>query len=79
MDREAWRAMVRGVAKSRTQLSIFKYHLLKKPNKRLPKSIVLVINCYCLVNKSCPTPLDPMDCSPPGFSVHGILQARILE
>ena len=22
---------------------------------------------------------DPMDCSPPGFSVHGILQARILE
>ena len=27
----------------------------------------------------CPTPCDPMDCSPPGFSVHGILQARILE
>ena len=26
-----------------------------------------------------PTPLDPMVCSPPGFSVHGILQARILE
>ena len=22
---------------------------------------------------------NPMDCSPPGFSVHGILQARILE
>ena len=22
---------------------------------------------------------DPLDCSPPGFSVHGILQARILE
>ena len=22
---------------------------------------------------------DPMDCSPPGFSVHGILQARILK
>ena len=22
---------------------------------------------------------DPMDCSPPGFSVHGIFQARILE
>ena len=27
----------------------------------------------------CPTPCDPMDCSPPGLSVHGILQARILE
>ena len=25
------------------------------------------------------TPCDPMDCSPPGSSVHGILQARILE
>ena len=24
-------------------------------------------------------PLEPMDCSPPGSSVHGILQARILE
>ena len=27
----------------------------------------------------CPILCDPMDCSPPGFSVHGILQARILE
>ena len=31
------------------------------------------------VTKSCPTPSDPMDCSPPGPSVHGIFQARILE
>ena len=31
------------------------------------------------VNQSCPTLSDPMDCSPPGSSVHGILQARILE
>ena len=29
--------------------------------------------------QSCPTLSDPMDCSPPGFSVHGILQARVLE
>ena len=29
--------------------------------------------------QSCPTFCDPMDCSPPGFSVHGILQGRILE
>ena len=28
--------------------------------------------------QSCPTPHDPMDCSPPGSSVHGILQATIL-
>ena len=29
--------------------------------------------------QSCPTPCDPMDCSPPGSSVHGIFQARVLE
>ena len=32
-----------------------------------------------LVTQSCLTLCDPMDCSPPGSSVHGILQARILE
>ena len=31
------------------------------------------------VSQSCPTLCDPMDCSLPGFSDHGILQARILE
>ena len=29
--------------------------------------------------QSCPTLWDPMDCSPSGFSIHGILQARTLE
>ena len=32
-----------------------------------------------LVAQSCPSLWDPMDCSPPGNSVHGTLQARILE
>ena len=31
------------------------------------------------VTQSCLTLCDPMDCSPPGSSVHGISQARILE
>ena len=31
------------------------------------------------VAQSCPTLSDPMDCSPPGPSIHGILQARVLE
>ena len=31
------------------------------------------------VSQSCPTLCDPVDCSLPGSSVHGILQARILE
>ena len=36
--------------------------------------------CVCVLDtQSCPTLCDPMDCSPLGSSVHGILQARILE
>ena len=31
------------------------------------------------VAQSCPTLCDPMDCSLPGSSVHGIFQARVLE
>ena len=31
------------------------------------------------VAQSCQTHRDPMDCSPPGSSVHGIFQARVLE
>ena len=31
------------------------------------------------VAQSCPTHIDPMDCSLPGSSIHGIFQARILE
>ena len=31
------------------------------------------------VTQSCPTLCNPMDCSLPGFSVHGIFQARVLE
>ena len=31
------------------------------------------------VTQLCPTPSNPMDCSPPGSSVHRIFQARVLE
>ena len=31
------------------------------------------------VAESCPTLSEPMDCGPPGSSVHGIFQARVLE
>ena len=46
------------------------------------------VGCPCLlqcmkvkseVAQSCPTLSDPMDCSPPGSSAHGIFQARVLE
>ena len=40
----------------------------------------LVLNAYCCpVTQSCLTLCEPMDCSPPGSSVHGISQARILQ
>ena len=35
--------------------------------------------CVCVCAQSCPTLCNPMDCNPPGSSVHGIFQARILE
>ena len=35
--------------------------------------------CVCVCAQSCPTLCDPVNCSPQGSSVHGILQARILE
>ena len=89
MGRGAWWAAVYGVAQSRTQLKrlsssssilILLYLLL----------LYLLTNigcCQCFgsdhSNKcmcsSCLTLFDPMDCSLPGFSVHEILQARILE
>ena len=34
---------------------------------------------FPLLSQPCPTRHNPMDCSPPGSSIHGILQARILE
>ena len=91
VDRAAWWATVYGVAKTwlsthtytelgvrgcgwqvvwgkslslpRLQLSLYKRKVLKESVSR---SVVLTL-------------CDPMDCSPPGSSVHGILQARILE
>ena len=40
-----------------------------------------MVVCWCIVAKSCKrcNSLQPMDSSPPGSSVHGIFQARILE
>ena len=48
-------------------------------HKPLAKLEVFIICVLCLAAQSCPTLCDPMDCSLPGSSVPGILQARILE
>ena len=40
---------------------------------------LLIIRCVCAQLLSCVRLCEPMNCSPPGFSVQGILQASILE
>ena len=43
------------------------------------KSLLMKVKSESEVAQSCLTPSDPMDCSLPGTSVHGIHQARVLE
>ena len=61
-----------------------KLKILKKKKKsislKLGKDHYLILSqVKVLVAQSCPTLCNPMDCSPPGYTVHGIFQARILE
>ena len=71
MDGGAWWTTVHGVAKSRTRLSDFTTFTMPVSSTRV---------CVCvLVTQSCLTLCGPMDCSLPGSSDHGILQAGILE
>ena len=79
----AWRItwtiyIVHGVAKSLTQLRDFHFTSLYSSYFNL----LCVCVCVCahvLDAQSCPTLCKPMDCSPPGSSVHGISQARLQE
>ena len=51
--------------------------------KKTKKTYICISVCVCACPHaqllSCIQLCDPMDCSPPGSSVHGISQARILE
>ena len=42
-------------------------------------ALYTVVPVMSLLTQSCPTLCDPMNCSPPGSSVHGNFQARALE
>ena len=48
-------------------------------NLAMDHQAIVIISAAAKLLQSCPTPCDPMDCSPPGSSVRGILQARTLE
>ena len=43
------------------------------------KKVIIVLKSECYVAQSCQTLCDPMDYGLIGFSIHGILQARLLE
>ena len=72
--------MTHQVPKVNTHLSDSGF-LTLKPGSLWTVTMSFTLKCY-MHPKSlqlCLTICDPMDCSPPGSSVHGILQARILE
>ena len=39
----------------------------------------IFLQVFAKLLQSCPTLCDPVDCSPPGSSAHGVIQARILK
>ena len=54
------------------------------PDKNIGVGCHFLLQCMKVKSESevaqlCPTLRDPMDCSPPGSSIHGIFQARVLE
>ena len=80
MDRGSWWATVHGVTKNQTWPSYWAHtHSHLRKNFSFLKNSSICAPVKVLVAQSCPTPCNPIDCSPPGSSVHGILQARILE
>ena len=59
-------------------------HPWDSPGKNTGVSCLFLLQCLKVkseseVAQSCPTLSDPMDCSLPGSSIHGISQARVLE
>ena len=71
-DGGAWWAAVYGVAQSQTQL--------KRLSSSSSSRVAYLSKCYTQLSPQlCPTLCDPMDYSPSGSSLHGILQATILK
>ena len=53
--------------------------MTERLNNNKDLTVLISTKVKMLVTQSCPTLCDLMDCSLPGFSVHGISQARILK
>ena len=81
MGRDAWQATVHRVTESLTQLSMHYSQAIRRDKVILHKAMISrgKSECQSLVLTPCLTLFDPMNCSPPGSSVHEMFQARILE
>ena len=60
------------------------FHPWNSPGKNTGVGCHFLLQCMKVKSESevaqlCPTPSNPMDCSLPGSSVHGIFQARVLK
>ena len=88
-DQKLYRKQMGKCQKSLLVSNYFKYKWIKCPNqnteisrmdlkKKAWPNYMLSIRDW-LLKRSSPTLCDPMDCSPRGSSVHGILHTRILE
>ena len=64
---------------SHTGATLFFKHSLYPFDLAVPSAMKEILKVKMLVTHSFPALCDPMDCSPPGSSVHGIFQARILK
>ena len=68
MDRGAWWATVHGVAESQTRRNDFTFTFFH-----------MLVTAAAKLLQSCPALCDPIDGSPPGSTIPGILQGRTLE
>ena len=73
-DGRAWWAATYGVAQSRTRLK-----WLSSSSSKLYELFIYFVGVCAQLLQSCLTLCDPMNCNPPGLSVHGISQAKFLE
>ena len=71
---------VQGPPPLRSSLPLINVYMHSLVTHSSRQHLLSYLSCVCAKSlQSCPTLCDPMDCSLPGYTVHGIFQARILE
>ena len=79
----SWGSWVVPLLPMGNRILYYQRFLYDLPSQGFGAAPVNICTCFLAqfssVSQLCPTLCNPMDCSPPGASVHGIFQARILE